>query len=128
MGHMSVNDTPRVTVFFDGACPMCVKEIALLRRLDRKRQRIAFEDVSPPDAVPSCPISQEILLARFHACKRDGQIVNGAQAFTEAWSCIPAFIWLRPLGRFPITRAGLNLLYGAFLKVRPVLVRTLFIK
>ena len=38
----------RVQVFYDGDCPLCAKEIALLRRLDR-RQRVWFTDIAGPE-------------------------------------------------------------------------------
>ncbi len=56
--------TPTLTVYFDGACPLCRREIALMRRLDR-RGAIDFVDVS--DAATTCPIDRAALLARFHA-------------------------------------------------------------
>ena len=37
-----------LTVFFDGACPICAREIALMKRLDRKQQ-LAFCDFSRSD-------------------------------------------------------------------------------
>jgi predicted DCC family thiol-disulfide oxidoreductase YuxK len=36
-----------VEVFFDGDCPLCLREIKLLRWLDRKR-RIRFTDIASP--------------------------------------------------------------------------------
>jgi len=113
---------PKLTVFFDGACPLCVREISMLRQLDGGR-RIAFEDVSPPDAEPSCPIGRERLMARFHARLPDERVVDGARAFTESWSRIPWLVWVRPIGQFPPARWLLDKLYGAFLKVRPRLQR-----
>lgn len=110
----------KLTVFFDGACPLCIREIGLLRRLDRQ-QRIAFEDVSPPDAAPSCPIERRRLLARFHARLPSGEIVSGARAFTEAWSLTPWLGFLRPIGRFAPTRWLLEAIYRLFLLIRPAL-------
>lgn len=37
-----------VEVFFDGACPLCLREIKLIRWMDRKR-RIRFTDISTVD-------------------------------------------------------------------------------
>lgn len=112
----------KVTVFFDGACPLCVKEISLLKRLD-KREHIAFVDVSPPDAAEFCPIDQRKLLARFHVEGSDGRLIDGAEAFTEAYAQLPGLSWVRAIGRFAPTRAALNELYAVFLKIRPSLQR-----
>lgn len=112
----------RLTVFYDGACPLCVREIGLLRRLEKGR-RVDYLDVSPPDAAEFCPIPQKQLMARFTVRRANGELVSGAQAFTEVWSQIPLFIWLRPLGRFAPTRWLLDVIYSGFLKIRPALQR-----
>ena len=111
----------KLTVFFDGACPLCVREISLLRRF--ARNRINFEDVSPPDASPSCSIDRETLMARFHPELPSCEVVDGARAFTEAWSRVPGLGCLVAIGRFGPSRATLNALYAVFLKVRPSLQR-----
>jgi predicted DCC family thiol-disulfide oxidoreductase YuxK len=114
-------DAAAVTVWFDGACPLCLREIALMRRLDR-RGAIAFVDVASPDAV--CPIDQRELLARFHA-RENGVLLSGAAAFAAMWRAIPV---LKPLGvaaRNPVILNGLEWLYLRFLVVRPRLQRLL---
>lgn len=111
----------RLTVWFDGACPLCRREIALMRRLDR-RGAIGFVDVAAPGAAAACPIDRAALLARFHA-QENGVLLSGAAAFAAMWRAIPL---LRPLGllaRGPIALALLERLYRAFLRVRPKLQR-----
>lgn len=113
---MQATTTPKVKVWFDGACPMCIREIAMMRRLDSKGA-IDFVDVSG-DGDPSCPIDQAELLARFHA-QENGQVLSGAAAFAAMWRAIPI---LRPLGELARNRlilAVLERLYVAFLQVRP---------
>ncbi len=112
-----------VTVWFDGACPLCRREIALMRRLDR-RGRIDFVDVSAPGAPADCPADRAALLARFHAREGD-RLLSGAAAFAAMWRAIPV---LRPLGeaaRFPPLLALLELAYRGFLKIRPAIQRRL---
>jgi predicted DCC family thiol-disulfide oxidoreductase YuxK len=107
---------PALTVWYDGACPLCIREIALMRRLDR-RNAITFVDVAPENA--PCPIDRQLLLARFHAREADGPVLDGAAAFAAMWRAIPA---LRPLGlaaRNGIVLRVLERLYRLFLKVRP---------
>ena len=109
-----------VTIWYDGACPLCIREIALMRRLDR-RSAIAFVDVAPQDA--ACPIDRTLLLARFHAREGDGPILDGAAAFAAMWRAIPL---LRPLGlvaRNGVVLAVLERAYTAFLRMRPWLQR-----
>lgn len=109
-----------VTVWYDGACPLCIREIALMRRLD-KRRAINFVDVAPEDA--ACPIDRALLLARFHAQETGGPVLSGAAAFAAMWRAIPV---LRPIGLIARNNAVLTILeraYVAFLKIRPRLQR-----
>lgn len=109
----------QVTVWFDGGCPLCVREIALMRRLDRGG-RIEWVDVA--DGNSACPIDRAELLARFHA-REDGRMHSGAAAFAAMWRAIPA---LRPLGllaRRPAVLRVLEAAYVRFLRVRPRLQR-----
>lgn len=113
---------PRVKVWYDGACPLCAREIALMRRLD-KRGRIAFIDVAA-GADPTCPLERGALLARFHA-EEDGVVLSGAAAFAAMWRAIPL---LRPFGLAARWRPLLGLLeaaYRGFLRLRPRLQRLL---
>jgi predicted DCC family thiol-disulfide oxidoreductase YuxK len=111
----------QVTVWFDGECPLCVREIALMRRLDRRR-RIAFVEIQSAD---SCPVDRVELMTRFHATERGGELVSGAAAFAAMWRAIPV---LRPLGlaaQYKPVLAILEWLYVRFLNVRPWLQRRL---
>ena len=108
-----------MTVWFDGGCPLCQREIALMRRLDRARA-VDFIDVASADA--TCPLDRADLLARFHA-EENGQLLSGAAAFAAMWRAIPR---LRPLGllaRNRVVLAALERLYRLFLRGRPRLQR-----
>ncbi|WP_242096260.1 MULTISPECIES: DUF393 domain-containing protein [unclassified Sphingomonas] len=107
-----------LTVWHDGGCPLCRREIALMRRLDR-RGAIRFVDATTARA---CPRDRAALLARFHACE-DGRMLQGAAAFAAMWRAIPL---LRPLGLAARRRwvlALLERLYTLFLRVRPRIQR-----
>ena len=108
-----------LTIWFDGDCPLCRREIALMRRMDR-RGRIDFVDAAR--TTEACPVDRRDLLARFHA-REDGEILTGAAAFAAMWRAIPL---LRPVGlaaRNPYVLAALEWLYVRFLAVRPRLQR-----
>ncbi len=112
---------PIVKVWYDSSCPLCAREIALMRRLDR-RGAVRFVDIR---AGVDCPLDRSELLARFHAQEGDGPVVSGAAAFAAMWRAIPV---LRPLGLAARNRVVLWLLekaYLGFLAVRPTLQRLL---
>lgn len=109
----------KVTVWFDGSCPLCTREIAFMRNLDRK-SAISFIDVASNST--HCPIDRVQLLARFHA-EEDGKLLSGAAAFAAMWRAIPM---LRPDGlaaRHKWVLAGLERAYIFFLRHRPTLQR-----
>ena len=110
----------QVTVWHDGDCPLCRREIALMRRLDR-RGAIDFVDVADPQ-VRGCPLDRRAVLERFHASE-DGVLLSGAAAFAAMWRAIPL---LRPLGlaaRNPTMLRVLEWLYVRFLGIRPRIQR-----
>jgi predicted DCC family thiol-disulfide oxidoreductase YuxK len=108
----------RLTVWYDGQCPLCRREIALIRRLDRAAA-IRFVDVAEAEPA-SCPMDRDALLARFHA-EENGVMYSGAAAFAAMWRSIPL---LRPIGllaRAPVALFLLERAYRLFLRVRPAL-------
>ena len=118
--HNAITPVPKLTVWFDGGCPLCRREISLMRRLDR-RGAIQFVDVATDQS--SCPIDPRALLQRFHAQEHDGPLLSGAAAFAAMWRAVPL---LRPLGIMAHWAPFLALLefaYGGFLRVRPRLQR-----
>lgn len=109
---------PRTTVYFDGACPLCRREIGLLKRLDRKN-KILFRDIAPPQAAAFCPLPQQDMLARFHVRRADGVMLDGAAAFLAAYAQLPGMGWMERLSRSRTACRILNVFYAGFLKIRP---------
>jgi len=77
-----------IEVFFDGNCPICRREIAFLRRLDR-RKRIRFTDIAPLDraaTVGDVPWSD--LMAEIHGRLPDGRWVSGVEVFRRLYAAV----------------------------------------
>jgi predicted DCC family thiol-disulfide oxidoreductase YuxK len=64
-------------------------EVAALRRLDRGRGRIAFDDIAAPgfDAGRYGRGHGE-LMARIHAALPDGRLVEGVEVFRRAYAAV----------------------------------------
>ncbi len=109
-----------LTVYYDGACPLCRREIGLYRGLPSERA-LCFVDVA--DTAQALPVERERLLARFHVAHPDGRLDSGARAFLALWAALPGWRWLARLGAVPGVAAMLEALYRLFLRVRPTLQR-----
>ncbi len=99
-----------ITVWFDSACPLCSREIRMMRALDW-RHAVHFVDIHSDNA--ACPINPAQLLARFHAQNQAGHLVSGAEAFALMWRQIPLFWPLGQIARVPLV---LKLLERAYLR------------
>jgi predicted DCC family thiol-disulfide oxidoreductase YuxK len=107
----------KITIWYDGKCPLCMREISLMRWLDR-RGDIQF--INAADETAACPLDRSLLLERLHAQEGD-VMLSGAAAFAAMWRAIPV---LRPLGLLARNRfvlRALERLYLLFLRYRPFL-------
>lgn len=119
MHREAVTPSPTCTVYFDGACPVCRREIAHYRR-QRGSDTIAWVDASICDAAALGPgLERSVVLSRFHVRERDGTLASGASAFVAIWRRLPAFAWLATLASFRPVLALLEAGYSTFLRVRP---------
>ena len=77
-----------LTVFFDGACPICAREIALMKRLDRKRQ-LTLCDFSRSDYdEASIGVAPAELGRVIHARWADGSVITGVEVFRAMWEAV----------------------------------------
>ena len=77
-----------LTVFFDGACPICDREIALMKRLDRRRQ-LEFCDFSSQEYnAASSGFAAEDLGTVIHARWSDGSVITGVEVFRAMWEAV----------------------------------------
>lgn len=121
-----LTDPPQVpaplTVLYDGACPLCRREIGVYRGL-RPNTPLCFADVSDPALQPTAGRTRAQLLARFHVRTGDGRLLSGAQAFLALWAALPGWRWLAFAGRLPGAAWALERVYRVFLHARPTLQR-----
>jgi predicted DCC family thiol-disulfide oxidoreductase YuxK len=115
-----------LTVLYDGACPLCRREIGLYRDL-APTQPLEFRDISDPAAPLPADLPEGLprseLLARFHVQHGDGRIESGARAFISLWDRLPYWRWLARVGRLPGIAGLMEIAYRGFLRVRPTMQR-----
>jgi len=104
-------------VYYDGGCPMCTREIAMLQRLDRAG-RIRFVDIATPgfDA-GAVGVSREALMARIHGRLPDGTLIDGVEVFRRLYTAV-GFGPAVALTRLPGVAQLLDAAYAGFARRR----------
>ena len=120
MSYHSTNPAPALTVYFDGACPVCSREIAAYRR-QPGAEHCAWIDASVcSDASLGPGLNRAAALARFHVRQADGELVDGMRGFALLWRALPRTAWLGRLALTGPIPALLDGAYAGFLKLRLV--------
>jgi len=106
-----------VEVFYDGECPLCMREIRMLMRKDR-HSRIQFTNLAAPgfDAAAH-GTTYEALMQRIRGRLPDGTWIEGVEVFRRLYAAI-GFRRLVAISRFPGLSHLLGLGYRVFAKNR----------
>jgi demethoxyubiquinone hydroxylase (CLK1/Coq7/Cat5 family) len=113
-----------LTVLYDGACPLCRREIAHVKGLAERQGNsdLCFVDISrETEGDTRSDAERAALLARFHVQRADGSRLDGAAAFVAMWRRLPGWRWLAKLAGLPGALPLLELAYRGFLVVRPTM-------
>jgi predicted DCC family thiol-disulfide oxidoreductase YuxK len=118
---ITTNQEDFLTVFFDGSCPICTKEIDFYRTRNGA-EFLSWIDVSDKDAdIASTNRSRQELLARFHVMRTDGKLISGGKAFAELWASLPGFTLFGKIFQIPGFSYIIDIGYDFFLILRPKL-------
>ncbi len=113
--------TTDITVFYDGACPLCNAEIGLYRGC-AGAERVEFVDVSIAAAGAVAPgLDKAAALERFYVRGADGTIASGAAGFGRLWLALPGWRWIGRIVLLPGILQSTELVYRGFLVLRPAL-------
>ena len=115
---MNSPDPALLTVYYDGACPACSREIGFYQRL-RGTDRIRWVNLAQcDDSELGEGLSRAAAFARLHARRPDGQLISGARAFAALWQTLPALSLAGRIAGLPGIAHGLEWGYGRFLRIR----------
>lgn len=114
---MQTGSRVELTLLYDGACPICQKEVAWLKRLNTA-QKIAFQDINASDFYAEQQgLSHKELMAEIHAKKANGQLIKGMPVFRTLYQAVGLGWLLAPTG-WPLLRPLFEWLYQYFAQHR----------
>ena len=108
-----------LTLLYDGGCPLCMREVDSLRKLDNGRQRVVFVDIDDPTYEPShhANISYRQAMGRIHAIQADGTIIRDMEVFRRAYVLVGRGWLYAPTG-WPLLRSIADWAYGLWARLR----------
>lgn len=105
------------TLYFDGACPFCVREVRWLARRDR-RDALRLVDISAADFDPAAHGgTAESFMAQIHGRRGDGTLLTGMAVFREAYAAV-GLGWLTAPTGWPLLRPIFDFAYRLFARNR----------
>ena len=112
--HQTPNSDQRPVVFYDGDCPLCRREIAHYRRLDREARLCWVDAAAETEVLARHGLSVQAAMAELHVLDTAGRWQRGVDAFLVIWQHLPGYRWLGRLVRGLWLRAPLGFLYRRF--------------
>jgi predicted DCC family thiol-disulfide oxidoreductase YuxK len=115
-------NTYPLTLYYDGACPICSLEMDHLRERSTDG-RLVFVDIDAPgfDAA-AVGVAQRDLMAEIHGRTADGRLLRGLPVLRHAYAAAGLGAWLATSG-WPLLRPLADIGYRLFARHRQALSR-----
>lgn len=109
----------QIELLYDGACPLCVREVNFLKRQDAGRGLVSFVDIADDRYAPldHAGIDFETAMGRIHAVLPDGTIVKNVEVFRRTYEIL-GIGWIYAMTKLPAIEYFANLLYGIWADLR----------
>lgn len=80
----------QIKMLYDGDCPLCMREVNMLRERNKSYKAIKFVDIAAPNYDPkeNAGIDFEQAMGTIHGIERDNTVVTGIRAFTKFYEVL----------------------------------------
>jgi predicted DCC family thiol-disulfide oxidoreductase YuxK len=120
--RQTTESTWKIKLLFDGACPLCLREVNFLKRKDGDRGLIEFVDIAAEDYDPAdnANIDFETAMGRIHAILPNGEIVRDVEVFRQIYDIL-CIGWIYAVTKLPLIGRLADLLYDVWADYRLLL-------
>tara|TARA_B100000965_G_scaffold382148_1_gene380278 strand:- start:2704 stop:3105 length:402 start_codon:yes stop_codon:yes gene_type:complete len=111
-------NSAKLTIFFDGGCPLCQREVDFLQSRNQKAN-LKFIDINSSDLPLEIEygITYKQAMERIHAVKSDGSVIKDIKVFQEAYDLI-GLGWIYAPTKLPIIDKLIESIYILWAKYR----------
>ncbi|MCY4381157.1 MAG: DUF393 domain-containing protein [Proteobacteria bacterium] len=118
--NVELGSSPLIEVFYDGACPICSREIRFIKKktLQKKLDHFVWHDITDTNFKPeNYGKSREDFMASLHVLDR-GQFVIAMAAIRTIYTHLGCGAWMNWTA-WPVVKPIVDLGYYLFSKFRP---------
>ncbi|KAF7124794.1 hypothetical protein RHSIM_Rhsim12G0162200 [Rhododendron simsii] len=112
-------DNWKVKMLYDGECPLCMREVNMLRERDKQFGAIKFVDISSDEYSPkeNQGLDYETVMGRIHAILSDGTVVTDVEAFRKLYEAVDLG-WVYAITKYKPIATIADVVYGVWAKYR----------
>lgn len=109
----------KIKMLYDGDCPLCMREVNMLRERDKHYGAIKFVDISADDYSPeeNQGLDYKTVMGRIHAINSDGTVVTDVEAFRRLYEEV-GLGWVYAITKYKFIGAIADAVYGVWAKYR----------
>ncbi len=103
----------QIKLLYDGACPLCMREVNFLQKRDAGRGWVKFVDIAADDysAAENGGVDFETAMGRIHAVLPDGTVIKNVEVFRRVYEVL-GMGWVYAITKLPVVGAIADFLYG----------------
>jgi predicted DCC family thiol-disulfide oxidoreductase YuxK len=114
-------NTLQRTIYFDGLCQLCSREIDMFRRRVTDSSLVYVDIAADNFDAAAHGVDPVLVHKTMHVRNEHGQLVTGVDALIAMWEMVPGFRWLAWLTRLPVLKQLSWVGYWVFAWIRPKL-------
>ncbi|SEA60862.1 thiol-disulfide oxidoreductase DCC family protein [Alkalimonas amylolytica] len=116
---MKTATKPKIVVFYDGACPGCVRDRAWYEKHAGQGVQVEWLDITGrDDELRALDIDPRAALLELHVQDEHGRVLRALPAYQLLLSRLPGYRWLAWLIGLPLIRSTLSWLYRHWVRRR----------
>ncbi|XP_002972437.2 uncharacterized protein At5g50100, chloroplastic [Selaginella moellendorffii] len=115
----TTSDQWELKMLYDGECPLCLREVDMLRKRNTQYQSIKFVDISADEYSPhqNAGIDYEAAMGRVHVISNDGKVFTNVEAFKKLYEAV-GLGWVYAITNYEPFSTIANALYNVWAKYR----------
>lgn len=111
----------KLTIFYDGACHLCAREIDHYKKVDTTHKILYLDIAKESFNFSDYDIDKKQMQKYFHIRDKDLKMHTGVDAFYLIWKELEIFSLLQKLYENPLMKTSMKLGYKVFAEIRPYL-------